>query len=71
VTPRSAVRFTFAQSGRSSVAPAGSEIAISPDGTRIVYVGNQSAELFLRDLDRLRTGVAPNGRLPMAPVFLT
>ena len=42
------------------------DLAITPDGSRVVYVGNRGTQLFVRALDALApvavfTGALPNG----------
>ena len=41
-------------SGAAAVALTGARsLAITPDGTRVVYVGNNDTQIFVRALDRL------------------
>jgi hypothetical protein len=53
-TPRIA-RFTVAPSGTAAMTAINldRELAIAPDGTHVVYVGNNGTQLFVRALDQL------------------
>ena len=46
-------RLAIAASGPSALFVAGRDIAISPDGAHVVYVGNDGRQLFVRALDQL------------------
>jgi len=48
-------RLTISQTGSAALTIDGgaSNVAITPDGSRIVYVGNRGSELFVRPLDAL------------------
>jgi serine/threonine-protein kinase len=60
--------------GRLTISGFDHDLAVSPDGTHVVYVGNGGTQLFVRALDRARTGgdrqrrrvrgpfVSPDGR---------
>jgi serine/threonine-protein kinase len=56
-SPRRVTRLTVTPSGTStlSLGLAGGDMAISPDGTQIIYVGNKGTQLFARALDRLES----------------
>src|SRR5258705_12518226 len=62
--PRGA-RLLIASSGTAALTINGGDLAITPDGSRVVYVGNRGTQLFVRALDALEpvavfTG-APHG----------
>jgi serine/threonine-protein kinase len=65
ITPASPVALTLP----SGTAEAGRDIAISPDGRRIAYVGDAGSELFLRPLDRLETVSVGGVQAPRHPFF--
>ena len=47
-------RFTIASSGATALCIAADRgLAITPDGTRVVYVGNKGTQLFVRPLEQL------------------
>ena len=48
-------RFTIAPSGTTSLSIDGNDrdLVITPDGTRVVYVGNKGTQLFVRPLEQL------------------
>ena len=46
-------RLAIAASGPSALFVAGRDLAISPDGTRVAYVGNSGRQLFVRAFDQL------------------
>jgi eukaryotic-like serine/threonine-protein kinase len=52
VTPR-VVRLQIAPSGQAALTVSGTDVAITPDGSRVVYVGNRGTQLFVRALDAL------------------
>ena len=53
--PPRVTRTTITPSGVAAVSVdgIGRDVAITPDGTRVVYVGNNGAQLFVRAMDRL------------------
>jgi serine/threonine-protein kinase len=62
---------SIAAVGTAAVSP-GRGIAITPDGARVVYVGNRGTQLFVQVLDQLEatplvTGVAPLNWLMLSP----
>jgi serine/threonine protein kinase/Tol biopolymer transport system component len=56
-------RTTISSSGAAALAIVGGDrdLAITPDGSRIVYVGNQSRQLFVRALDSLEPAAVFTG----------
>jgi serine/threonine-protein kinase len=57
---------TFASSGTTAVSPNGARsLAITPDGTRVVYVGNNGRQLFVHPLDRLDSDLIFTGTVPL------
>jgi Tol biopolymer transport system component len=56
-------RTTITGSGPAALWPttAGREIAITPDGSRVVYVGNQGRQIFVRGLDALEPTAIASG----------
>jgi eukaryotic-like serine/threonine-protein kinase len=61
-------RLAFAPSGTSALAISGidRDLAITPDGSRLVYVGNRGTQLFVRALDALEPAAVFTGR-PSGP----
>jgi len=72
-TPHPVVRFAleFADVQPMASVVGGPAIALSPDGTRLVYVGagEQAPQLFLRPLDRVETVPVPHTRGAEVPFF--
>jgi eukaryotic-like serine/threonine-protein kinase len=67
-TPRVS-RMSLASSGRAALDIAtGRSVAITPDGTRIVYIGSNN-QLFVRPLDRLDATAIFTGAAPLNWVF--
>ena len=65
-------RMTIASSGTAAVAPNGARsLAITPDGTRVVYVGNNGRQLFVRPLDQLDPTAITTGAAPLNWVFVS
>ena len=65
-------RMTIASSGTAAVTPNGlRSLAITPDGTRVVYVGNNGRQLFVRPLDRLDSEPIATGTVPLNWVFVS
>ena len=68
-------RFGITPSGEAAITPngsvitAGRDVGISPDGTRVVWVGRNGAQLFIRTLDSLQA--VPLGQVgaPRHPFF--
>jgi serine/threonine protein kinase len=59
-------RTTIAASGTAAVFPnLARSLAITPDGTRVVYVGNNGRQLFVRPLDRLDSVAIVTGTAPL------
>jgi hypothetical protein len=64
-------RMTIASSGTAALGIAtGRSLAITPDGTRVVYVGSNN-ELFVRPLDRLDATAIYTGAAPLNWVFVS
>ena len=69
VTPPHVSRMTMASSGTAALDIAtGRSLAITPDGTRVVYVGSNN-QLFVRPLDRLDATAIFTGAAPLNWVF--
>ncbi len=49
---RRVVRLAIAAAGPSALSVAGRDMAISPDGTHVAYVGNNGRQLFVRAFDQ-------------------
>jgi hypothetical protein len=59
-------RFSLTSAGTPAVSIANRNarnVAITPDGTRVVYVGNNGTQLFLRALDSLEGTVLASGQV--------
>jgi serine/threonine-protein kinase len=67
--PRAVTRFTIALASDQTITRGGRHVvAISPDGTRLVYVANQ--QLYLRAMDQLEaTPIRGTNEDPAEPVF--
>jgi serine/threonine-protein kinase len=57
------LRLTIAPTGPATPSVGGNDrdLAITPDGTRVVYVGNNGTQLFVRPLDQLDATVLTTG----------
>ena len=65
-------RTTIATSGAAALSvPAGRSLAITPDGRRIVYVGNNGTQLFVRPLDRLESTAIFTSTAPLNQVSVS
>jgi serine/threonine protein kinase/Tol biopolymer transport system component len=65
-------RMTIASSGTTAVTPNDKRsLAITPDGTRVVYIGNGGKQLFVRPLDQLEATVIATAAAPLNFVFVT
>jgi eukaryotic-like serine/threonine-protein kinase len=63
-TPPRVARFSLTSAGTPAVSiTAWRDVAITPDGTRVVYVGNNGTQLFLRALDSLEVTVLASGQV--------
>ena len=60
VTPQVS-RLLVTTSGNAQIAFNGNNLAITPDGSRVVYVGNRGTQLFVRALDALEPVVVSTG----------
>ena len=73
LSPSPIVRFSLTFEGVPALATgiAGSTIALSPDGTRLVYVGvgARGTELFARSMDRLQSTPIPHTENAHLPFF--
>ena len=56
-------RFTIASSGATTLTVSGfdRDLAITPDGSRVIHVGNNGTQLFVRSLDALEPAVVFKG----------
>ncbi len=71
-TPPRLSRLTMASSGTAALSIAnGRSLAITPDGTRVVYVGNNGTQLFVRPLDRTDPTPIFTGSTPLTWVFVS
>ena len=70
VEPPRISRTTMASSGTAAldIAEGGRSLAITPDGTRVAYVGSNN-QLFVRPLDRLDATAIFTGAAPLTWVF--
>ncbi len=60
--PSRILRTTIAAAGEAAPSTAGGDIvAITPDGSRVVYVGNNGTQLFVRALDSLEPAAIASG----------
>jgi eukaryotic-like serine/threonine-protein kinase len=68
-TPPRVVQFTLATTPATALAINGGDrdLAITPDGSRIVYVGNNGSELFVRPLGALEAVSLYKGGAPRGP----
>ena len=66
---RRVARLAIAASGPSALFVAGRDIAISPDGTHVAYVGNDGRQLFVRAFDQLDSVPLPGADFPVG-VFI-
>ena len=65
-------RMTIASSGATAIWPGDERtLAITPDGTRVVYVGNGGKQILVRALDQLEPTAIVTGVAPMNFVFVT
>ena len=65
-------RMTIASSGTAAVTPnTYRSLAITPDGTRVVYVGNNGRQLFVHPLDRLDSVPLVTANVPLNFVFVS
>jgi serine/threonine-protein kinase len=63
---------TIATSDATAVTTTGKRsLAITPDGRRVVYVGNGGTQLFVRPLDQLEATAIVTGTAPLNFVFVT
>jgi len=71
-SPPRVTRMTIATPGVAAVSlNSGRSVAITPDGTRIVYTGNKGTQLFVRPLDQLESTAIYTGVLPLNEVFVS
>ena len=69
LTPPRISRASIASSGRAALdIGTGRSVAITPDGTRVVYIGGHN-QLFVRPLDRLDATAIYTGAAPLNWVF--
>ena len=69
LTPPRISRASIASSGRAALdIGTGRSVAITPDGTRVVYIGGNN-QLFVRPLDRLEATAIFTGAAPLNWVF--
>jgi len=71
-TPPSISRTSIASSGGAAVTPTdGRSLAITPDGTRVVYIGNYGRQVFVRRLDQLDPTAIVTSVAPLSWVFIS
>ena len=65
------IRTTITPSGPAALTidRLGRDLAVSPDGTHVVYVGNGSTQLFIRALDALEPVAIASGTVMRGPFF--
>jgi Tol biopolymer transport system component len=70
-SPPRVTRLTIAPAGAASLAVTGydRDVAISPDGTRVVYVGGNGSRLFVRALDQIEATPLEGLGVPHHPFF--
>ncbi|MGH9257840.1 MAG: protein kinase domain-containing protein, partial [Vicinamibacterales bacterium] len=70
-SPSSVARLTITPIGTATLAVSGldRDVAISPDGSRIVYVGGNGSRLFVRALDQMEARPLEGVGVPHHPFF--
>ena len=70
--PPRVTRTTIPTSGAAALAiRPGRSLAITPDGTRVVYIGNNGTQLFVRPIDRFESTAIFTAVGPLNAVFLS
>ena len=65
IAPPRIPRMTMASSGAAAVGGGARSLAITPDGTRVVYEGSNGRQIFVRPLDRLDSNAIFTGAAPL------
>jgi len=68
-SPKQVIRFTIALDSTETLRGSYGRIAISPDGSQLVYVGGPQNELFLRPLSELGATKLPGTTNAISPYF--
>jgi eukaryotic-like serine/threonine-protein kinase len=70
-SPPRVTRLTIAPAGAAALAVTGfdRDVAISPDGTRVVYLGGNGSRLFMRALDQIEATPLEGLGVPHHPFF--
>ena len=66
---RSVTRLAVAASGTSALFVAGRDVAVSPGGTHVAYVGDNGRQLFVRAFDRLDSVPLAGADFPVGVFF--
>jgi serine/threonine-protein kinase len=69
--PPRVTRTTIVTSGTAALALRGRSLAITPDGTRVVYIGNNGTQLFVRPIDRFDSTLIFTSVGPLNDVFIS
>jgi serine/threonine-protein kinase len=69
--PPRVIRATIATSGTAALGLFGRSLAITPDGTRIVYIGDNGMQLFVRPIDRFESTPIFTSVGPLNDVFIS
>jgi serine/threonine-protein kinase len=64
-------RVTMASSGTTAVAVTLRSVALTPDGRRVAYIGNNGSQIFVRELDQLEPVTIVTGTRPLNGLFLS
>ena len=70
IAPARLVRLTMATSGPAAIT-GNRPLAMTPDGTRVVYIGNNDTQVFVRPLDGLDATPIATGAAPLNSVFVS
>ena len=68
--PARLVRLTMATSGTAAVT-GNRPLTMTPDGSRVVYIGNNETQVFVRPLDGLDATAIATGAAPLNSVFIS
>jgi dipeptidyl aminopeptidase/acylaminoacyl peptidase len=71
IAPSRTSRMALAFSGVEAVAFADRSLAIAPDGARVVYIGNNRTQMFVRPLDRLDPTAIFTAATPLNFLFVS
>jgi eukaryotic-like serine/threonine-protein kinase len=66
------LRLSITGSGPTTISISSDKpVAITPDGTRVVYIGNNDTQIFVRPLDQLEATAIYTGASPVNGVFVS